>query len=188
MENNESRTETGFLHLYFLTVSIIICYKCIYLSWQAKSMSNVRTQCKVSISRLPLMTAYTISHQLFTLYFSWSWANRNADYSLVYIVLKCRQSAGLNRFLGSVEGGLVGFNLESCFAFLHCLNMDFIVVLIHLQPFEEASLQAREQFKVDLQHYQAQLTPAQLQQQSVEKRQKMAQRKAIRKKRVREEG
>uniref|UniRef100_H3CDR3 Transcription factor A, mitochondrial n=1 Tax=Tetraodon nigroviridis TaxID=99883 RepID=H3CDR3_TETNG len=51
------------------------------------------------------------------------------------------------------------------------------------QPFEEASLQAREQFKMDLQHYQAQLTPAQLQQQSVEKRQKMAQRKAIRKKR-----
>ncbi|CAF91301.1 unnamed protein product [Tetraodon nigroviridis] len=37
---------------------------------------------------------------------------------------------------------------------------------------------------MDLQHYQAQLTPAQLQQQSVEKRQKMAQRKAIRKKRV----
>ncbi|TNN03550.1 hypothetical protein fugu_000579 [Takifugu bimaculatus] len=51
------------------------------------------------------------------------------------------------------------------------------------QPFEEASLQAREQFKVDLQHYREQLTPAQLQQQSAEKRLKMAQRKANRKKR-----
>ncbi|XP_031729778.1 transcription factor A, mitochondrial [Anarrhichthys ocellatus] len=51
------------------------------------------------------------------------------------------------------------------------------------QPFQEASLQAREQFKVDLQHYQAQLTPAQVQQQALEKRQRMAKRKAIRKKR-----
>lgn len=51
------------------------------------------------------------------------------------------------------------------------------------RPFEEASLRAREQFKVDLQRYQAQLTPAQVQQQALEKRQRMAKRKAIRKKR-----
>ncbi|XP_041830143.1 transcription factor A, mitochondrial [Melanotaenia boesemani] len=51
------------------------------------------------------------------------------------------------------------------------------------QPFQDASLQAREQFKVDLQRYQAQLTPAQLQQQAVEKKQRLAKRKAIRKKR-----
>ncbi|XP_031179816.1 transcription factor A, mitochondrial isoform X1 [Sander lucioperca] len=51
------------------------------------------------------------------------------------------------------------------------------------QPFQEASLRAREQFKVDLQRYQAQLTPAQIQQQALEKRQRMAKRKAIRKKR-----
>lgn len=40
---------------------------------------------------------------------------------------------------------------------------------------------------MDLQHYQAQLTPAQIQQQALEKKQKMAKRKAIRKKRVRRE-
>ncbi|CAI5682683.1 unnamed protein product [Oreochromis niloticus] len=51
------------------------------------------------------------------------------------------------------------------------------------QPFQEASLRAREQFKVDLERYQAQLTPAQLQQQAQEKRQRRAKRKAIRKKR-----
>lgn len=51
------------------------------------------------------------------------------------------------------------------------------------QPFEEASLRAREQFRDDIQRYQAQLTPAQVQQQSLEKRQRMAKRKAIRKKR-----
>ncbi|XP_071780792.2 transcription factor A, mitochondrial [Centroberyx gerrardi] len=51
------------------------------------------------------------------------------------------------------------------------------------RPFEEASVRAREQFKVDLQRYQAQLTPVQLQQQALEKRQRMAKRKAIRKKR-----
>ncbi|XP_072229446.1 transcription factor A, mitochondrial isoform X2 [Leuresthes tenuis] len=51
------------------------------------------------------------------------------------------------------------------------------------QPFQEASLQAREQFKVDFLRYQAQLTPAQLQQQAMEKRQRLAKRKAIRKKR-----
>lgn len=47
-------------------------------------------------------------------------------------------------------------------------------------------MQAREQFKLDFQHYQAQLTPAQVQQQALEKRQRMAKRKANRKKRVRE--
>lgn len=31
VENNESRTETGFLHLYFLPVSIIIHHKCMCL-------------------------------------------------------------------------------------------------------------------------------------------------------------
>ncbi|KAM6896917.1 transcription factor A, mitochondrial [Xenentodon cancila] len=51
------------------------------------------------------------------------------------------------------------------------------------QPFQEASLQERERFKLELQKYQAQLTPDQLQQQTVEKRQRMAKRKAIRKKR-----
>ncbi|XP_060883946.1 transcription factor A, mitochondrial [Labrus mixtus] len=51
------------------------------------------------------------------------------------------------------------------------------------RPFEDASLRAREQFKMDLQHYQAQLTPAQLQQQTLEKKQKLAKRRAIRKKR-----
>lgn len=51
------------------------------------------------------------------------------------------------------------------------------------QPFQEASLRAREQFKVDLQRYQAQLTPAEVQQQAQEKRQKLAKRRTIRKKR-----
>ncbi|XP_040923274.1 transcription factor A, mitochondrial [Toxotes jaculatrix] len=51
------------------------------------------------------------------------------------------------------------------------------------QPFEEASLRAREQFKLDVERYQAQLTPAQVQQQALERRQKLAKRKAIRKKR-----
>lgn len=51
------------------------------------------------------------------------------------------------------------------------------------QPFQEASLRAMEQFKVDLKRYQAQLTPAQLQQQAQEKRRRKAKRKTIRKKR-----
>ncbi|XP_028332001.1 transcription factor A, mitochondrial [Gouania willdenowi] len=51
------------------------------------------------------------------------------------------------------------------------------------QPFQDASLRAREQFKVDLQRYQAQLTPEQLEQQTLEKRQRLAKRKAMRKKR-----
>ncbi|XP_054877217.1 transcription factor A, mitochondrial [Poeciliopsis prolifica] len=50
------------------------------------------------------------------------------------------------------------------------------------QPFQQASVQAMKQFKVDLQKYQAQLSPAQLQQQVLEKRQRRAKRKAIRKK------
>lgn len=51
------------------------------------------------------------------------------------------------------------------------------------QPFEEASVRDREQFKVDLQRYKAQQSPAHLQQQVLEKRERMAKRKAIRKKR-----
>uniref|UniRef100_A0A096LPR2 Transcription factor A, mitochondrial n=1 Tax=Poecilia formosa TaxID=48698 RepID=A0A096LPR2_POEFO len=51
------------------------------------------------------------------------------------------------------------------------------------EPFQQASVQAMKQFKVDLQKYQAQLSPAELQQQVLEKRQRMAKRKAIRKKR-----
>lgn len=51
------------------------------------------------------------------------------------------------------------------------------------RPFEEASVRAREQFRLDLQRYQAQLTPAQEQQLALEKRQRIAKRKAIRRKR-----
>lgn len=51
------------------------------------------------------------------------------------------------------------------------------------RPFEEATVKAREQFKVDFQQYMAQLTPAQQQQQAQEKKQRLAKRKAIRKKR-----
>lgn len=51
------------------------------------------------------------------------------------------------------------------------------------RPFEEAAVKAREQFKVDVHHYMAQLTPAQQQQQALEKKQRLAKRKAIRKKR-----
>lgn len=51
------------------------------------------------------------------------------------------------------------------------------------QPFEEAFVKAKEQFKVDLERYKAQLTPAQVQQEALEKRQKLVKRKAIRKKR-----
>ncbi|XP_041670802.1 transcription factor A, mitochondrial [Cheilinus undulatus] len=51
------------------------------------------------------------------------------------------------------------------------------------RPFQEASQQAREQFKLDLQSYEAQLTPAQLKQQTLERRQRLAKRRAIRKKR-----
>ncbi|XP_068161560.1 transcription factor A, mitochondrial [Antennarius striatus] len=51
------------------------------------------------------------------------------------------------------------------------------------QPFKNASLQAMAQFKVDLQRYQALLTPAQLQQQAQEKKQRLAKKKASRKRR-----
>ncbi|XP_029383390.1 transcription factor A, mitochondrial [Echeneis naucrates] len=51
------------------------------------------------------------------------------------------------------------------------------------QPFKEASQQAMEQFKVDRQRYEAQLTPAQVQQQALVKRQRIAKRTAISKKR-----
>ncbi|XP_017339937.1 transcription factor A, mitochondrial [Ictalurus punctatus] len=51
------------------------------------------------------------------------------------------------------------------------------------QPFEEASLAAREQYKVDKKAYQDQLTPAQSAAIAEEKRQKAAKRRAIRKKR-----
>ncbi|TNN47040.1 Transcription factor A, mitochondrial [Liparis tanakae] len=51
------------------------------------------------------------------------------------------------------------------------------------RPFEEASVRDRERFKVELERYQAQLSPEQLQQQALEKKERMAKRKAIRKKR-----
>lgn len=51
------------------------------------------------------------------------------------------------------------------------------------RPFEEASVRDREKFKVDLEQYKAQLTPAQVQQQTQDMREKMAKRKAIRTKR-----
>nr|AGU38825.1 mitochondrial putative transcription factor A precursor [Sparus aurata] len=51
------------------------------------------------------------------------------------------------------------------------------------QPFEEAYQRDREQFQLDLKHYQAKLTPAEIQQQALEKRQRLAKRKATRKKR-----
>ncbi|XP_058477362.1 transcription factor A, mitochondrial [Solea solea] len=51
------------------------------------------------------------------------------------------------------------------------------------QPFEVESQRAREQFKVELQRYQAQLSPEQILQQSMEKRMRLAKRKAMRKKR-----
>ncbi|KAL6474711.1 hypothetical protein MHYP_G00157510 [Metynnis hypsauchen] len=51
------------------------------------------------------------------------------------------------------------------------------------RPFEDASLAAKEQYKLDLQKYQAELTPAQTAAIAEERRQKMAKRKAIRKKR-----
>jgi len=51
------------------------------------------------------------------------------------------------------------------------------------RPFEVAALRDREQFKKDLQLYQARLTPAQIEQQAEERRQRLAKRKSIRKKR-----
>ncbi|XP_073346382.1 transcription factor A, mitochondrial [Pagrus major] len=51
------------------------------------------------------------------------------------------------------------------------------------QPYEDAYKRDREQFQVDFKQYQAKLTPAEIQQQALEKRQKLAKRKQIRKKR-----
>lgn len=51
------------------------------------------------------------------------------------------------------------------------------------RPFEELYLAAKEQYKVDKQKYQAELTPAQTAAMAEERRQKMAKRKANRKKR-----
>ncbi|XP_051529730.1 transcription factor A, mitochondrial-like isoform X2 [Myxocyprinus asiaticus] len=50
------------------------------------------------------------------------------------------------------------------------------------QPFQDASLAAREQYKLAVEKYKAQLTPAQSAAIAEERRQKMAKRKAIRKK------
>lgn len=49
----------------------------------------------------------------------------------------------------------------------------------------EAYLRDMEQFKVDLKNYQAQLTPQQIQQHALEKKQKQDKRKARRKRKVR---
>lgn len=51
------------------------------------------------------------------------------------------------------------------------------------RPFEEASVSARQQFKAELQRYQAQLSPAQTAAQAEERRMRLAKRKAVRKKR-----
>lgn len=51
------------------------------------------------------------------------------------------------------------------------------------QPYQDAFVKAKEQFKVDLERYQAQLTPVQRQQQAMEKKQRLDKRRAIRKKR-----
>ncbi|XP_061667177.1 transcription factor A, mitochondrial [Syngnathoides biaculeatus] len=51
------------------------------------------------------------------------------------------------------------------------------------QPFQDEFIREKEQFEVELQHYQARLTPAQVEQEKLEKKQKNAKRTAIRKKR-----
>lgn len=51
------------------------------------------------------------------------------------------------------------------------------------RPFQQASVVAREQFNVELQRYQAQLSPVQTLMQAEERRQRLAKRKATRKKR-----
>ena len=53
-----------------------------------------------------------------------------------------------------------------------------------LQPFVEDFHRARDQFKLDLQRYEAMLTPAEVKQQAIERKQAMAKRKDIRRKRV----
>ncbi|KAI2658735.1 Transcription factor A, mitochondrial [Labeo rohita] len=52
------------------------------------------------------------------------------------------------------------------------------------QPFQAASSASREQYKLALEKYKAQLTPAQTEALAVEKRQKVAKRKAIRRKKT----
>ncbi|XP_061912405.1 transcription factor A, mitochondrial [Entelurus aequoreus] len=52
------------------------------------------------------------------------------------------------------------------------------------QPFEDAFLREKEQFNIDLKNYRAQLTPEEIQQEVIEKRERLAKRKAIRKKRM----
>ncbi|XP_074518621.1 transcription factor A, mitochondrial [Halichoeres trimaculatus] len=54
---------------------------------------------------------------------------------------------------------------------------------VQKRPFEEAFERAREQFKVDLQRYKDQLSPAQLLSQAQERKMRLAKRKSIRKKR-----
>ncbi|XP_061563911.1 transcription factor A, mitochondrial [Cololabis saira] len=51
------------------------------------------------------------------------------------------------------------------------------------QPFQDASLRERERFKLDLQRYQAQLSPDQILQQNQERRRRLEKRRNIRKKR-----
>lgn len=51
------------------------------------------------------------------------------------------------------------------------------------RPFQEAAQLAWQQFKVDQERYQAQLTPAQLKQQALEKKERIVKRRAYRKKR-----
>lgn len=51
------------------------------------------------------------------------------------------------------------------------------------RPFQEAARLAWEQFKVDQERYQAQLTPTQLKQQALEKKERIVKRRAYRKKR-----
>lgn len=53
-----------------------------------------------------------------------------------------------------------------------------------MQPFQDASLVSREQYKLALETYKAQLTPAQTAAIAEEKRQRVAKRKAIRRKKV----
>lgn len=107
MENNGSRTETGFLCLYFLTVSIIICHNaCTYLSrWGEKSLIWEHIHIYQGYPWC-LLTPFHIS----CLHCVWSWANRNAV-------------RGFKQFcLGNVEEGLVSlfYLLMLSLVFLLC--------------------------------------------------------------------
>lgn len=59
-----------------------------------------------------------------------------------------------------------------------------VIDSVYLQPFQEVSLAAREQYKLALQEYKAQLTPAQSAAITEERKQKLAKRKAIRRKKA----